>query len=617
MWAKMRKLAFIITFAIASLLAARANATNDQTNASKKHPGDCLERKKLAACAIAERAGIHDPLLSHFACSVGAALIKADSPQVTCDASYKLEKSRYDLMRFSAPPSDINGIQFPTNTRTHYRGMVGSSTQVDVTRVTGAILGAPGQFLETRIFSELKDVLLHRLEPGARKVKLPEGQDANLRKRLETLQQCGHFDQQNAAIYAADLLDKAFSEMGDVARDRYADNFSGQFQEWGTESVFSTGYQMLAQRYGKNVLEIRENNPRSVDKNYREYKLGGHGFEQHHPNDLGEIISAGYVAPEDMTGLLVHGEEPVYGGDPKGIAFALEKIEIKGKLYALVVDPEGSTCIERGPDDQFYACNPNYPNPYTSDLKPMPIIDTSKKLKIMAVVESCTPGKSCKPPFEVFAKYGTSKTELPKSVLEQLSLADSPTGATGLFPPGEANPILRSSAIQIHEAFYGANQDPTGNVTPTAASIIDGKESIQFRVDYRQLGDPAPGKLKSFELKWTCSNAPAKVEQQLVMDDTRQVLPLGCAAGATLKVVEATYAGNLLPHSKPVDVTHAFKSECENLMACHTLINNTQLGDPAPGVGKTLKVNYSCAGNPDLHTYENAAGSPQVSFECQ
>jgi hypothetical protein len=75
-------------------------------------------------------------------------------------------------------------------------------------------------------------------------------------------------------------------------------------------------------------------------------------------------------------------------------------------------------------------------------------------------------------------------------------------------------PEIITEGIIIVEATYGANCSKgitKGNVTDTISSLCDGKKEVQFEVNVNELGDPAPGLEKDFDLTWHYAEDPKKV----------------------------------------------------------------------------------------------------------
>ena len=65
--------------------------------------------------------------------------------------------------------------------------------------------------------------------------------------------------------------------------------------------------------------------------------------------------------------------------------------------------------------------------------------------------------------------------------------------------------------IKVIAATYGGNCGaPYGNVTRHLAESCDGKAACEYVVDFRTLGDPAPGCAKDYFAEWQCGRDPER-----------------------------------------------------------------------------------------------------------
>lgn len=78
----------------------------------------------------------------------------------------------------------------------------------------------------------------------------------------------------------------------------------------------------------------------------------------------------------------------------------------------------------------------------------------------------------------------------------------SPSSIAGSGLSGGGAP---QSGIGVLSATYGGNCGrPEGNVTAHLAGACNGKSSCGYSVDYKVIGDPAPGCKKDYVAKWKC-----------------------------------------------------------------------------------------------------------------
>lgn len=63
--------------------------------------------------------------------------------------------------------------------------------------------------------------------------------------------------------------------------------------------------------------------------------------------------------------------------------------------------------------------------------------------------------------------------------------------------------------IRVIGATYGGNcGSPNGNATQHLAEICNGRETCEYVIDYRVLGDPVPGCAKDYYAEWQCGHDP-------------------------------------------------------------------------------------------------------------
>jgi hypothetical protein len=69
-----------------------------------------------------------------------------------------------------------------------------------------------------------------------------------------------------------------------------------------------------------------------------------------------------------------------------------------------------------------------------------------------------------------------------------------------------AFPLLAEAGVQVTSATYGPNCGaPRDNVKAQLAAACDGQVRCDYVVDFRILGDPAPGCAKTFVVEWICA----------------------------------------------------------------------------------------------------------------
>jgi hypothetical protein len=61
--------------------------------------------------------------------------------------------------------------------------------------------------------------------------------------------------------------------------------------------------------------------------------------------------------------------------------------------------------------------------------------------------------------------------------------------------------------IQIRSAVYGENCGSSGDVTGAVVNACDGRFQCTYPIDHHVIGDPAPGCVKDFRVRWSCDGS--------------------------------------------------------------------------------------------------------------
>jgi hypothetical protein len=84
-----------------------------------------------------------------------------------------------------------------------------------------------------------------------------------------------------------------------------------------------------------------------------------------------------------------------------------------------------------------------------------------------------------------------------------------PTNFTNGMPGQVAAQSPTTANITVTSASYGQScKAPKGNETQALQAACNGKATCQYTVDYKVIGDPAPGCGKDFDVAWTCATGP-------------------------------------------------------------------------------------------------------------
>jgi hypothetical protein len=167
------------------------------------------------------------------------------------------------------------------------------------------------------------------------------------------------------------------------------------------------------------------------------------------------------------------------------------------------------------------------------------------------------------------------------------------------FVAGNAGAAI-APGISIVSATFGGDRTAAAidNATVDAARTCDGQRSCAYRVDPAKIGDPAVGLIKSFHAKYRCDGSALVRTVEIPRDANGAVATFDCTRDG-IEVVEATYGHALLgvaPGVQAGNATTDIGRACNGQTACLYTVDHRVLGDPAPGKGKNLRVDFRCSG---------------------
>jgi hypothetical protein len=162
-------------------------------------------------------------------------------------------------------------------------------------------------------------------------------------------------------------------------------------------------------------------------------------------------------------------------------------------------------------------------------------------------------------------------------------------GQTLLLPPAAASPAVSSGTLRVTRAIYGAGLRGRADVTGAVAGLVTAN-ALEFTVDGNVLGgDPAPGTVKTLtvEYEWNGQRQTATAKDGEVMR-VNKATPV-----STLRILRASYSGG---RRATADVTRIVSERVAGDFLELTVNGETLGGDPAPGIVKTLTVEYEWNG---------------------
>lgn len=185
--------------------------------------------------------------------------------------------------------------------------------------------------------------------------------------------------------------------------------------------------------------------------------------------------------------------------------------------------------------------------------------------------------------------------------------------------PLEPGKIVEASAddgpgINVRLATYGGNCGANrGNATTRVARACGSRQTCEYVVDGKVLGDATPLCPKDWEVEWRCGTAPGlfrnriPAEAGLGSHSTLSCDPAARAAAENkpaappaIHVVEATYGGNCMVRAG--NATAAVQEKCRGQATCVYVVDIKKLGDPKLNCAKDFRVTWTCGADGVTHS---------------
>ncbi len=172
-----------------------------------------------------------------------------------------------------------------------------------------------------------------------------------------------------------------------------------------------------------------------------------------------------------------------------------------------------------------------------------------------------------------------------------LTIGKLAKGVLVLLALGAAAIAEARGGIEILDAYYGAGRRYC-TATDVVAQECDFQSRCSIAVDNNLCGDPARGVDKTLDVHYRCRgrtysvSAPEYRRLDIVCDDYRE--PPEDRYG--IRIHEASYG----IRNRRCDARPAVRDMCSGQRECSFRVDNELCGDPARGVDKNLRLEYSC-----------------------
>ena len=202
-------------------------------------------------------------------------------------------------------------------------------------------------------------------------------------------------------------------------------------------------------------------------------------------------------------------------------------------------------------------------------------------------------------------------------------------GAQTAAPPGRqatnaATAGGSGGGIRVVSASYGLNVDSraaAGNVTGDIAQACNGQANCDYRVDFHRIGDPFPGRQKTYSVTYSCADGQQREASAPAEAGFGSVVSLSCPvaeARGAINVTSASYGMNVNPATATNNATGDIAQQCNGQTNCSYRVDFHRIGDPFPGRQKTYTVTYNCGDGQQRQAFAPAEAGfgSVVSLHC-
>jgi len=220
-----------------------------------------------------------------------------------------------------------------------------------------------------------------------------------------------------------------------------------------------------------------------------------------------------------------------------------------------------------------------------------------KRLATLAVGQPASADLAAQPAAAPVAKPAAAQAARPTVA----PTAGAQTAATSGKQATNATPAAGSGGgITVVSASYGLNVDSrtaAGNVTGDIAQACNGQSNCDYRVDFHRIGDPFPGRQKTYSVSYTCADGQQRQASAPAEAGFGSIVSLSCPvaeARGVINVTSASYGMNVNPGTATNNATGDIAQQCNGQTNCSYRVDFHRIGDPFPGRQKTYTVNYNC-----------------------
>jgi len=154
--------------------------------------------------------------------------------------------------------------------------------------------------------------------------------------------------------------------------------------------------------------------------------------------------------------------------------------------------------------------------------------------------------------------------------------------------------------ITVVSASYGLNVDSSGaagNATADIAQACNGQSNCDYRVDFHRIGDPFPGRQKTYSVTYSCAGGQQREASAPAEAGFGSIVSLSCPVAegrGVINVTSASYGMNVNPGSAANNATADIAQQCNGQANCSYRVDFHRIGDPFPGRQKNYNVTYNC-----------------------
>lgn len=396
-----------------------------------------------------------------------------------------------DLRALNPRPDTFEGVTFPRNKETMYRGV--TEVQYDRTKAISAMLGAD-EPIESILFSGVKMMLMKERVPFYSAIStalILQGLDKKVEEKLSANGDRA-FSLSEARKHAFQIVEESLKKKNML--DLHINYLSGKLEVFPQDMIFTTIYPDVANIYSKFIAVIDDTNSSMLDLNFWN-KVHNSGFTfgtSAKWADKGEFISPVLIEAEKVTGYLEYLTQApnyqIFRPLPPELDLMFMKVTISGETLVLVLDGaagrgERANVIVKSRNNFFYADSQFDPS------LEVPLLPKARKSSppLIGVIKLCPQSAVCRVNADVLKNSQRTTKTLDAGFVTKLTSLQVGSLIPKVFYQDQG--LVKDKVTEPYKITY-----------PSSKELVSG--FVAAGVKSKTSEGPAPLSVSSKEIKW-------------------------------------------------------------------------------------------------------------------